>query len=401
MNNWSSKIICKTDKISSKNGKAPLALQVFLPGRIKKHVHLGIHVDPKKWDKANQCLKATTKEEEDINLMINNFKANENNILVEFRLRNTAITWERFLKRFKMNESMTDFLLYFENKIDEKEFKTEIVSSTAVTHRVILKRCKLFKSTWPFAGIDDDFIIEFKKFLFKHLDVNTQVTGKRLVNNGHNTVNITLKIVKTYLLAAQKDKIYFQFPNIDVSFVKTSRAFLTAPELKILIEMYREEKIVTETTLHQSLEMFLFACGTGMRISDIKRLNTKDIIDGFIHIKPQKTQKYELNLRIPINAFVAKILDCKTGTIFPKYAEPTINEALKEIAARAGINKNLTMNVGRHTFATLFLQKGGNLKALQDILGHKNIVTTQNYLHIDHNYLKDEIKNMDSIFGKD
>ena len=401
MNNWSSKIICKSDKISSKTGKAPLALQVFLPGRIKKHVHLGIHVDPKKWDKVNQCLKATTKEDEDINLMVNNFKANENSILVEFRLRNTPITWERFLKRFKMNESMSDFMKYFAQKIDEKEFKTELVASTAVTHRVILKRCKMYKTTWPFASIDDDFIIDFKKFLFRHLQENTKVNGKRLINNGHNTVNITLKIVKTYLLAAQKDKIYFQMPNIDISFVKTSRAFLSEPELRSLIRMYRDDFLANSPLGKHALEMFLFACGTGMRISDIKRLHTKDIIDGFIHIKPQKTQKYELNLKIPVNAFVAKILEDKTGIIFPKFAEQTINEALKDIAVTSGINKNLTMNVGRHTFATLFLQKGGNLKALQDILGHKNIVTTQNYLHIDHNYLKDEIRNMDSIFGKD
>lgn len=401
MNRWSSKIICKKDKISKKSGLAPLALQVFLPGKIKKHIHLQINVDPSKWDAVNQCLKASTPEDEDTNLLISNFKAIESNILVEFRLRNTPITWDRFLKRFSMNDSMVDFIKYFENKIDEKEFKGIIASSTAVTHRVILNRCREFKEQWIFAEIDDDFMVSFKKFLFGYLDRNTQNTGKTLINNGHNTVNITMKIAKTYLLAALKDKIYFQMPEIDVNFVRTSRAFLTESELKILIDMYRHDFFLSYQTAHQSLEMFLFACGTGMRISDIKKLHEANIIDGFIHIKPQKTQKYEQRIRIPINSFVAKILSNKRGIIFPKYAEPTINEALKDIAARAGINKNLTMNVGRHTFATLFLQKGGNLKALQDILGHKNLVTTQNYLHVDHNYLKDEIQNMDSIFGKD
>lgn len=62
--------------------------------------------------------------------------------------------------------------------------------------------------------------------------------------------------------------------------------------------------------------------------------------------------------------------------------EKTVNIQLKEIAEVAEINKPITSHVGRHSFATLFLLKGGDVQTLMKILGHSKIDTTMVYVHI-------------------
>ena len=58
------------------------------------------------------------------------------------------------------------------------------------------------------------------------------------------------------------------------------------------------------------------------------------------------------------------------------------NENLQHLAARCGIGKHLTFHVGRHTFATLALNRGMPVETLSRILGHTNIRTTQIYAKI-------------------
>ncbi len=63
--------------------------------------------------------------------------------------------------------------------------------------------------------------------------------------------------------------------------------------------------------------------------------------------------------------------------IGPRWAQ----EIVKKVATRAGIRKKVSPHVLRHTFAVSYLHKGGNLRALQGILGHSSITTTDVYLN--------------------
>jgi integrase/recombinase XerD len=64
---------------------------------------------------------------------------------------------------------------------------------------------------------------------------------------------------------------------------------------------------------------------------------------------------------------------------------------IKNLAEIAGIQKNISPHTFRHSFATHLLEGGADLRAIQEMLGHESITTTEIYTHIDRNYLRSVI----------
>ncbi len=61
---------------------------------------------------------------------------------------------------------------------------------------------------------------------------------------------------------------------------------------------------------------------------------------------------------------------------------------IKDLAAKAGISKKISPHTFRHSFATHLVENGASLRAVQDMLGHASITTTEIYTHLDKEYLR-------------
>ncbi len=152
----------------------------------------------------------------------------------------------------------------------------------------------------------------------------------------------------------------------------------------------------------------LYSCG--LRISELTSLQISNLFldDGFIRIQG-KGNKERL---VPISARavrelrmwfeVRRHIDVKPGFEDYVFVSRTRGKNLSRIslfvfiqryAAQAGITKGISPHTFRHSFATHLLQGGANLRAIQDMLGHESLGTTEIYMHMDTAHLREQLLN--------
>jgi len=149
----------------------------------------------------------------------------------------------------------------------------------------------------------------------------------------------------------------------------------------------------------------LYSCG--LRISELISLRFSDLFikDGFIKVEG-KGSKQRL---VPISDTAIKEIqnyvldrnhvDVKKGyenVVFLSNRGTSISRTMvfhfiKQYAEAAGIKKNISPHTFRHSFATHLLEGGANIRAIQQMLGHEKITTTEIYTHMDREFLRQEI----------
>jgi integrase/recombinase XerD len=73
---------------------------------------------------------------------------------------------------------------------------------------------------------------------------------------------------------------------------------------------------------------------------------------------------------------------------------------IKDLAKKAGVTKNISPHTFRHSFATHLIEGGADLRAVQEMLGHESITTTEIYTHLSGDYLRETLQNFHPSFKK-
>ncbi|WP_414043005.1 site-specific tyrosine recombinase XerD [Macrococcus sp. EM39E] len=157
----------------------------------------------------------------------------------------------------------------------------------------------------------------------------------------------------------------------------------------------------------QAMLELLYA--TGMRVSELINLNIDDVntVMGFVRVYG-KGNKERI---IPMGDNMIKLLENYINTTRFKMLKKEMTDSLflnfhgkrltrqgfwkimRQIKVDAGINKKLTPHTLRHSFATHLLENGADLRAVQEMLGHADISTTQLYTHISKKQIREVYKN--------
>lgn len=249
------------------------------------------------------------------------------------------------------------------------------------------------------SAVDSDFCKGFVAYL------GNATSGKHTQNPkplASSTANAYFQLFTSALNEAVRQKKIATNPVLYLSredkkpikAEKSNRTFLTIEEVKQLAATdFKNESIK---------QAFLFACFTGLRISDIRNLTWGNIVERngsfFVTITMQKTRE---PLTIKLNKQAAKWLPKKNATkeVFdlPVY-NAIINDNLKRWAKKAGIEKSLCFHMSRHTFATMELTLGADLYVVSKLLGHNDVSVTQIYADIINKKREEAVDLMDSAF---
>lgn len=198
-------------------------------------------------------------------------------------------------------------------------------------------------------------------------------------------------------------------PTEQVEFPKRPKHL---PDVLTVDEIDRMEACIDlsqrEGQRNKAIIEVLFSCG--IRVSELCNLKMSCLYldEGFIKVEG-KGRKQRL---VPISGKAIKELElwfqdrCHID-ILPEHSDYVfvshtrrrqltrimVFYVIRDLVEKAGINKVVSPHTLRHSFATALLEGGANLRAIQAMLGHESIATTQIYMHVDTSHLREEILN--------
>ncbi|MED5052097.1 site-specific tyrosine recombinase XerD [Anoxybacillus sp. UARK-01] len=203
-----------------------------------------------------------------------------------------------------------------------------------------------------------------------------------------------------------REKIAEQDPSVHIETPQMERTLpkvLSMAEVEALLETPK-----TNTPFGmRDKAMLELLYATGMRVSELVNLNLSDVhlTMGFVRCYGKGSKERIVPVgRMALSALKAYIEEARPKLIQPK---KRANDALflnhhgdrltrqgfwkilKKLAKEANIEKELTPHTLRHSFATHLLENGADLRAVQELLGHSDISTTQIYTHVTKTRLKD------------
>ena len=149
--------------------------------------------------------------------------------------------------------------------------------------------------------------------------------------------------------------------------------------------------------------------GCGLRVSELIDLKISDLFfdEGFVKIVGKGNKERFVPIHLSAQNYIVLYMNeirshlpIKKGyedTLFlnrrgKSLSRQMIFMIIKDLAIKIDLNKKISPHTLRHSFATHLLKNGADLRAIQQMLGHESITTTEVYVHLDTSYLKEIVE---------
>lgn len=181
-------------------------------------------------------------------------------------------------------------------------------------------------------------------------------------------------------------------------------SFLSVPEIDAMLACI--DRSTPEGERNYSLLETLYSCG--LRVSELINLRISDLHLKHDYIKV--TGKGNKERLIPIGKSAKKLIQSYIDRVRSQVnvkkeaadilylnkrgsglSRVMVFYIIRDLAEKAGIRKSLSPHTFRHSFATHLVEGGADLRAVQEMLGHESITTTEIYTHLDRQFLRDNI----------
>lgn len=216
---------------------------------------------------------------------------------------------------------------------------------------------------------------------------------KELKTKNPSTVAHQIFAIQFFFDKVLKQKINIPRPKRN----KTIPEILSIEEIKKMIDL-------TTNSKHKLILKLLYGCG--LRSSEIVNLKKDDLKfnDELIHIRLAKGKKDRF-VKIPSSVSEELQLYCNfldSEILFPsnrggKLTTATIQAIVEQSSKKARIKKRVYPHLLRHSFATHLLEHGTDLRIIQKLLGHSDVKTTQVYLQVSNQSIKNIRSPLDNI----
>jgi len=375
-----------------KDGKSAIYLQVIIHSEII-FIPLKLYWEEKHWENSAPIhrFKKDT-QADDLSLMLRDEEAKANEIFIRYRLTRKGITKALFEKEWNRGTPSSDFLVFMAKQMLRRLQEKEIELATYLAHQITLGHLKAWKKNLPFETLDERTAFQFEAYLKKK-------TGCKSINGrwGHH------KNFKTYLNEAKRAQIHFMNP-FDFFSAKSEEGRHQPLEKKHVVAMWQlyQKNILTDQ-YQRSLRAFLVVCMTGFRHGDVRRFSMDWISGDFITTIPEKTRRYGTGVRIPLQNHLLRLIadeyDQTSGRkMFQSPSEQKQNTYIQKIADQLDIPAEVCYQVGRETFATLYMEADGKLEILSSLLGHTSVKMSEKYVKIRDKRKKEEAHRIASFF---
>ncbi len=283
---------------------------------------------------------------------------------------------------------MIPFSYYIEKFLNYLEIEKNYSSHTVINYKRDLEEFHSYLET-NFKGIDvkkiDYFIL--RKFLSY---LNLRKIGKKTISRKISTLKSFFKFLNREGIIESNPATSLLYPKKEKDLPK----FLTEEEMARLIDAPQGNDLWS--LRDKAILEFLYS--TGARVSEVVNLKKDDLdlISGIVKVKGKGRKERILPLGEPaVRALRNYLKERKDKSCYlfinrrgGRLSDRGIRLILDKYIKRLSLNCKVSPHTIRHSFATHLLNRGADLRSVQELLGHSSISTTQVYTHLSIEHLK-------------